>query len=82
MKFVEATSLRIQELLKINRLTVQELAQKSNLPVESINYFFSSKDDFVDTQIIFRICCGLEIEMTQFYKSDLFKPVNLKEKNE
>lgn len=82
MKFVEATSLRIQELLKINRLTVQELAQKSNLSVESINYFFSSKDDFVDTRIIFHICCGLEIEMTQFYKSDLFKAVNLKEKNE
>lgn len=78
MKLVEATSLRIQELLKINRLTVQDLAQKSNLPVDSINYFFSSKDDFVDLRIIFRICCGLGIEMTQFYKSDLFKSINLK----
>ncbi len=80
MKLVEATSLRIQELLKINELTVQELAQKSNLPVEYINSIFSAKVDFVDLQIMFRICCGLGIELSEFYKSDLFKSIDLENK--
>lgn len=75
MCIVNKTAIRISELMKLQNLSVEELAYKSKISTDTIKGLLASKEEFNTSYTIFRICCGLDIELTDFYKSNLFSEI-------
>ncbi len=77
MKFKEAISLRIYELCDLYNYIPNRLAELSATPPTTLRALLSNKVENPSTLIIFRICKTFNIEVKEFFNSDLFKLENI-----
>ncbi len=73
MKLKEATSRRIIELCNKYGYTPNKLAEMSTIPPATFNDMINGKRENPSSLIISKICKTLNIELKDFYDSDLFK---------
>ena len=73
MTIGEAVKERIIELCKDNNLTVNKLSTISGITQSTLNNITSGRNNSTTISTIKKICDGLEIEITDFFNSDLFK---------
>ena len=77
MQFSKAVSMRIKELMKERKLTQYALAKRSGLSTSTLNTVLLGKlPGRLDTTIL-NICRGLDIEMSDFYDTEILKKKNI-----
>ena len=77
MQLNEAVSKRLTELLQINQLTPYQLYMKSGVPKSTIGNILNCTYPSMKLRIIHELCQGLEISITEFFQSPLFREDNL-----
>ena len=73
MKAHEAVAVRIQELCRQNKLTINKLANLSAIPpstIKNIIYGVSTNPGISTIKII---CDGLDISLIEFFDADVFR---------
>ena len=79
MLFKEATSRRIIELCDQFNYTTNGIAEKSCIPHKTLYDVVNCESKKHSTYLIFLLCKGLGIKMTEFYDSPLFDFDNIDE---
>ena len=77
MQLNEAVRKRLTELLQINQLTPYQLYIKSGVPKSTIGNILNCTYPSMKLRIIHELCQGLEISITEFFQSPLFREDNL-----
>ena len=77
MQLNQAISRRLTELLREKNMTQYQLYMKSGVPKSTIGNVVNCAYDSVKMRIIHEMCQGLEIDLTEFFHSPLFKEENL-----
>ena len=77
MKLNQAVSLRLQELLQEYEMTQYQLFSKSGVPKSTIGNLINCTYPSMKLRVIHELCQGLEIDLTEFFASPLFKEINL-----
>ena len=77
MQLNEAVSKRLTELLQINQLTPYQLYMKSGVPKSTIGNILNCTYPSMKLRIIHELCQGLDISITEFFQSPLFREDNL-----
>ena len=72
MNIGEATKLRILELCKENRITVNKLATKSGITQSTLSNIIGGRNNSATISTIKKLCDGLDISICDFFKSSLF----------
>jgi len=75
VKLKEATSERIVELCNKSTYSLTKLAELSGVPASTFSDLLNNKRDNPSSLIIYKICKTLNIELKDFYDSDLFKNI-------
>ena len=73
MLYKKAIIKRIYELCSENGYTINKLAELSAIPTSTLADIMSDRSKNFSYLIIFKICKGLNIELTQFYDTEYFK---------
>lgn len=73
MPLNEAVSRRLLELLQERNMTQYQLHIKSGVPKSTIGNIINRSYDSVKLRIIYELCQGLGISITDFFHSQLFK---------
>lgn len=73
MNIGEAVKLRIIELCKDKKITINKLATISGLTQSTLSNIISGRNNSTTISTIKKICDGLEINIEDFFHSDLFK---------
>ncbi len=73
MNIGEAVKLRIVELCRDKKITVNKLATISGLTQSTLSNIISGRNNSTTISTIKKICDGLEITIEDFFRSDLFK---------
>lgn len=73
----EAISARLTELLKERGMTQYQLYMKSGVPKSTIGNVINCSYDSVKLRVIHEMCQGLEINISDFFGSPLFREDNL-----
>lgn len=68
---------RIKVLMKERGLTQYSLSMKSGVPQSTISTILNSKFDSMKLRIIYELCEGFEISLTEFFDSALFDRENI-----
>lgn len=79
MKLNEAVAYRIKELLKEHKLTQYQLHLKTGVPQSTLSTIMKCSFPSVKLRIIYEICDGLEINLEDFFASDIFKRENIED---
>ena len=77
MKLNEAVSRRLQELLKERDMTPYQLYMKSGVPKSTIGNIINCRYDSVKLRIIPELCQGLNLNISEFFASEIFEEENL-----
>ena len=77
MQLNEAVSRRLAELLQQRGMTQYQLFVKSGVPKSTIGNVMHCAYDSVKLRVIHEICQGLEISVSEFFRSPLFDESNL-----
>ena len=77
MQLNQAISQRLTELLREKNMTQYQLYMKSGVPRSTIGNVVNCAYDSVKMRIIHEMCQGLEIDLSEFFRSPLFKEENL-----
>lgn len=77
MKLVEAIAKRIKELMKEKGMNQYKLSKASAVPESTLSTILNAKIKTVQISTIYDICRGLNIELIDFYNSEIFKSKNL-----
>lgn len=77
MKLNEAVSQRLLELLSARKMTQYQLSMKSGVPKSTIGNVVNCQYDSVKLRIIHELCQGLQINVSEFFRSQLFDEENL-----
>ncbi len=77
MQLNEAVSKRISELLEEKSMTQYKLSMKSGVPQSTLSTIMKCSFPSMKLRIVYEICEGFEITMTQFFDSPLFDRENL-----
>lgn len=72
MNIGEATKLRILELCKENRITINKLATISGITQSTLSNIVGGRNNSATISTIKKICDGLNISIYDFFKSNLF----------
>ena len=72
MNIGEATKLRILELCKENKITINKLATISGITQSTLSNIVGGRNNSATISTIKKICDGLNISIRDFFKSDLF----------
>ncbi len=72
MNIGEATKLRILELCKENKITVNKLATVSGITQSTLNNITAGRNNSTTISTIKKICDGLNISIQKFFESELF----------
>lgn len=75
--FKQAISKRIYELCDIYNYTPNKLAELSTIPPSTLQDMLLEKVTNPSSYVIYKICKTLNIEISEFYNSDLFKLDNI-----
>ena len=73
MTIGEACRIRIQNLCKERKITVNKLAIISGVTQSTLNNIISGRNNSATVSTIKKLCDGLEISILDFFNSDLFK---------
>ncbi len=68
----EAVRLRIIELCKKNRITVNKLSTICGITQSTLNNIISGRNNSTTIATIKKICDGLEISIADFFNSNIF----------
>lgn len=79
MKLNEAISKRITELCKEKNLTQYGLSMKSGVPQSTLSTILNCTFPSMKMRIIYEVCEGFEISLTEFFNSPLFKRENIED---
>lgn len=79
MLFKEAVSKRIYELCDIYNYSPNKLAEMSGIPPTTLQDLLMKKVANPSSYVIYKICKTLNIEITEFYNSELFKLSNIED---
>ena len=77
MQLNEAISSRLKELLAERRMTQYQLYMRSGVPKSTIGNIVNCAYDSVKLRVVHEICQGLDIDISDFFASPLFKESNL-----
>ena len=77
MKLNEAVSRRLQGLLQERGMTAYQLYMKSGVPKSTIGNVINCQYDSMKLRIIHELCQGLNLNISEFFDSDLFDEENL-----
>lgn len=72
MNIGQATRLRIIELCKANKITVNKLSTISGITQSTLNNIVSGRNNSATISTIKKICDGLELTIKDFFNSPLF----------
>ena len=72
MKFIQAVSKRVKELLKAKGFTQYQLFQASGVPQSTISTILKAEITTVKMSTVLDICIGFGIELTEFFDRDYF----------
>lgn len=72
MNIGEATKLRIVELCKENKITVNKLATISGITQSTLSNIVGGRNNSATVSTIKKICDGINISIRDFFESDLF----------
>jgi len=72
MNIGEAVKLRIIELCKENKITLNKLSTISGITQSTLNNIISGRNNSTTISTIKKICDGLEITIQDFFNSDFF----------
>ena len=73
MNIGEATKLRILELCKENKITVNKLATISGITQSTLSNIVGGRNNSATISTIKKLCDGLDISIQNFFDSHLFK---------
>ena len=73
MKYTNAIGIRLNEILKKNKLTQTELAEKSKISRMTINGIVRGRVDIVTFESLILICKTLGITLAEFFNSGIFE---------
>ena len=79
MQLNEAVAYRIKELCKERGLTQYQLYLKTGVPQSTLSTVMKCSYPSMKLRIIYEICDGLEIELDEFFASNVFKRTNIEE---
>ena len=79
MKLNEAVAYRIKELCKDRGLTQYQLYLKTGVPQSTLSTIMKCAYPSMKLRIIYEICDGLEIDLDEFFASNVFKRANIEE---
>ena len=79
MKLNEAVAYRIKELCKERGITQYQLYLKTGVPQSTLSTIMKCSYPSMKLRIIYEICDGLEIELHDFFNSEVFKRENIDE---
>jgi len=72
MNVGEAVRLRILELCKEHKITVNKLSMISGITQSTLNNIVSGRNNSATVSTVKKICDGLEISLVDFFKSTIF----------
>ena len=72
MNIGEAVKLRIIELCKENKITLNKLSTISGITQSTLNNIISGRNNSTTVSTIKKICDGLEITIQEFFNSEFF----------
>ena len=73
MKYTNAIGIRLNEILKKNKLTQTELAEKSKISRMTINGIVRGRVDIITFESLILICKTLGITLAEFFNSGIFE---------
>lgn len=73
MRSKEALQLRIQQLLAQHDLTLNALGRICGITQSTLNNIISGRNNSTTIATIVKICNGLEMDLPEFFDSDLFR---------
>ena len=79
MLFKEAVSKRIYELCDIYNYSPNRLAEMSSIPPTTLQDLLMKKVANPSSYVIYKLCKTLNIEIAEFYNSELFKLSNIED---
>ena len=77
LKLNQAISIRLNELLKEKNYTAYRLNAQSGVPKSTIGNILNCTYDSVKIRVLYELCQGLEISLTEFFNSPLFSIDNI-----
>lgn len=72
MDIGEAVRLRILELCREHRITVNKLSTLSGITQSTLNNIVSGRNKSATVSTVKKICDGLDLSILDFFSSDLF----------
>ncbi|MCI9639177.1 MAG: helix-turn-helix transcriptional regulator [Emergencia sp.] len=72
MQLNEAVSKRLLELLSNRHMTQYQLFARSGVPKSTISNIINCSYESVKLRILYEICQGLDITLSDFFQSPLF----------
>ncbi len=79
MTLSEAIKNRINELLKINKMNINTLANNAGISSSTIRSIMKGKCKTPTALTLYYICIAFNITLSEFYNSDLFNIDNINE---
>ncbi len=73
MTIGEACRIRIQNLCKERKITVNKLAIISGVTQSTLNNIISGRNNSATVSTIKKLCDGLEISIIDFFNSEIFE---------
>ena len=73
MRTKEALCLRIQQLCTERNLTLNGLSARCGMTQSTLNNIVSGRNNSTTVSTVQKICDGLEMELPDFFDSDLFR---------
>lgn len=73
----QAVSARLTELLKEKGMTQYQLYMRSGVPKSTIGNVINCSYDSVKLRIIHEMCQGLDISLSEFFQSPVFREDDL-----
>lgn len=75
MRSTEALRLRIRELCREKGLTLNALSRISGVTQSTLNNIVSGRNNSATVSTVQKICDGLNMDLGEFFDSDLFRNV-------
>lgn len=75
MRSNEALRLRIRQLCRDKGLTINGLSRTCGLTQSTLNNIVSGRNNSVTLSTLQKICDGLDMDLSEFFDSDLFRNV-------
>jgi DNA-binding Xre family transcriptional regulator len=79
MKLNEAVAHRIKELCRERGITQYQLYLKTGVPQSTLSTIMKCSYPSMKLRIIYEICDGLELDLAEFFDSEVFKRENIDE---